>query len=76
VHGEVGNVVYSMANKYGLLTASNTEILESPYISSTGKIIDKEITEKIIGLLLLIHKSGDTMLKDFKGSIGDYYTAV
>jgi hypothetical protein len=65
-----------MANEHGLLTASGTEILESPYICSTGKIIEKEISEKIIGILSLIHKSGDTMLKDFKGSIGDYYTAV
>jgi hypothetical protein len=76
VHGEVGNVVCSMANKYGLLTASGTEMLDSPYICSTGKIIDKDITEKIIGILTLIHKSGDTMLKDFKGSVGDYYNAV
>lgn len=76
VHGEVGNVVCSMANKYGLLTASDADILEPQYIDSTGKIIDKEITEKIIGILSLIHKSVDTMLKDFKGSIGEYYTTV
>jgi hypothetical protein len=73
VHGEVGNVVCTMANKYGLLTASGTGILESPYIDSTGKIVDQEVAKKIIGILLFIHKAGDSALKDFKGSVGDYY---
>jgi len=76
VHGEVGNVVCSMAHKYGLLTASDTEILDSLYIDSTGKIVDQEVSEKIMGILTLIQESGDTMLKEFKGSLGDYYTAV
>jgi len=76
VHGEVGNVVCSMARKYGLLTASGTEILETPYIDSTGKIVDQEVSEKMIGILSLIHDSGDTVLKEFKGSLGDYYNAV
>lgn len=76
MHGEVGNVVYSMANKYGLLTPSGTGILDTPYIVSTGKTVDQEVTEKIIGILSLIHKTGDTMLKDFKGSLGDYYNVV
>ena len=76
VHGEVGNVVSSMAHKYGLLTASGTGILDAPYIDSAGKIVDQEVSEKMIGILSLIHQSGDTMLKEFKGSLGDYYTAV
>jgi hypothetical protein len=75
VHGEVGNVVFSMANKYGLLTESGTEILDAPYIDSTGKIVDQEVAKKIIGILSLIHKNGDTVLKDFRGSLGDYYIA-
>jgi hypothetical protein len=73
VHGEVGNVVCHMANKYGFLTASDTGILESPYIDSTGKIVDQEVAEKIIGILSFIHKNGDSVLRDFKGSLGDYY---
>jgi len=76
VHGEVGNVVSSMAHKYGLLTASVTGILDTPFVDSTGKIVDREVGEKMIGILSLIHMSGDTMLKEFKGSLGDYYTAV
>jgi hypothetical protein len=76
VHGEVGNVVCSMAQKYGLLTASGTGILDTAYIESTGKIVDQEVSEKMIGILSLINKSGDTMLKEFKGSLGDYYNAV
>jgi len=76
VHGEVGNVVSSMAHKYGLLTASGTGILDTPFIDSTGKIVDQEVSEKMIGILSLIHMSGDMMLKEFKGSLGDYFTAV
>lgn len=76
VHGEVGNVVCSMARKYGLLTPSGTGMLDTPYIDSTGKIVDQEVSEKIIGILSLIHKIADTMLKDFRGSLGDYYNAV
>ncbi|XP_069688815.1 uncharacterized protein [Periplaneta americana] len=76
VHGEVGNVVYSMANRYGLLTASETEIIESPYIESTGNVVDSDIAEKIMGILTLIHKAGDVLLKDFKASLGQYYNAV
>lgn len=76
VHGEVGNVVCSMAHKYGLLTASGTGILDTPFIDSTGKIVDQEVSEKMMEILSLIHKAGDTMLKEFKGSLGDYYTAV
>jgi hypothetical protein len=76
VHGEEGNVVCSMAHKYGLLTASGTGILDTPYIDSTGKIVDQEISEKMIGILSLIHKSGDMMLKELKGSLGEYYNAV
>ncbi|KAJ4436713.1 hypothetical protein ANN_16845 [Periplaneta americana] len=76
VHGEVGNVVYSMANRYGLLTASETEIIESPYIESTGNVVNSDIAEKIMGILTLIHKAGDVLLKDFKASLGQYYNAV
>jgi hypothetical protein len=76
VHGEVGNVVCSMAHKYGLLTPSGTRLLDTPYIDSTGKIVDCEVSEKMTGILSLIHKGSDTMLKDFKESLGDYYSAV
>jgi hypothetical protein len=76
VHGEVGNVVCSMAQRYGLLTASGTGMLDIPFIDSTGKIVDWEVSEKMMGILSLIHDSGDTMLKGFKGSLGDYYNAV
>jgi hypothetical protein len=76
VHGEVGNVVCAMAQKYGLLTASRTGLIDTTYIDSTGKIIDQEVSEKIIGILSVIHNTADTMLKDFKGSLGDYYNAV
>ena len=76
VHGEVGNVVSSMAHKYGLLTASGTGMLDTPFIDSTGKIVDQEVSEKMIGILSLIHESGETMLKEFKGTLGDYYTTV
>ncbi|XP_021918923.1 spermine oxidase-like isoform X2 [Zootermopsis nevadensis] len=73
VHGEVGNVVFYLANKYGLLTESNTRILESPYIDCTGKIVDQEVADKIIRILSFIHKNGDSVLRDFEGSLGDYY---
>jgi hypothetical protein len=76
VHGEVGNVVCYMANRYGLLTASDTGVLGSPYIDSTGKIIDQEVAERIIGILSSIHKDGENALKDFKGSLGDYYSEL
>jgi hypothetical protein len=65
-----------MAQRYGLLTASGTGRLHAPYIDSTGKVIDGEVSEKIIEILSSIQESADTMLEGFKGSLGDYYNAA
>ena len=76
VHGEVGNVVYAMAKQHDLLKDSLTEMLETVYIESNGKLVNEDVSEKIINILSLIHIAGDTLLKDFKGSLGDYYNKV
>ncbi|KAJ9592066.1 hypothetical protein L9F63_001405, partial [Diploptera punctata] len=76
VHGEVGNVVYAMAKEHDLITTSQTQMADTVYIESNGKIANEEASERIINILSIIHKAGDTLLKDFNGSLGDYYTKV
>ena len=68
--------MHSLAKKHDLLTDSGTEILEPAYIHSDGKIVNEEVSEKMINILSLIQKAGVTLLRDFRGSIGDYYTKV
>jgi hypothetical protein len=75
VHGEEGNVVFSMASQYGLLMDSliNYDIERFLFIDSSGNIINRKTSEELYGIYDEIFSSIKTDLVNYTGSLGDYF---
>jgi hypothetical protein len=76
VHGEEGNVVFSMASKHGLLMDSliNYDIEKMVFIDSSGNIVNRKTSEELYGILDGIYSSSKTDLVNYTGSLGDYFS--
>jgi hypothetical protein len=75
VHGEEGNVVFSMASQYGLLMESliNYDVEKLVFIDSSGNIANRNTIEELYGILDGIYSSSKTNLVNYTGSLGDYF---
>lgn len=75
MHGEEGNVVFSIASQYGLLMDSviSYDIEKMLFIDSSGNIVNRKTSKGLIGILDAITISGEIDLVNYTGSLGDYY---
>jgi hypothetical protein len=74
VHGEEGNVVFSMASQYGLLMESiiSHDVEKLVFIDSSGNIVNRKTNEELYGILVGISRFAKTGLVNYTGSLGDY----
>lgn len=70
-HGEVGNCVFEMANKYGLFSSISIKKHQLPLIRSNGEPVDNTIAQKLSELGDSISEDNDE-LKKVTGSVGTF----
>lgn len=75
VHGEEGNVVFSMASQYDLLMNGliSAGYKKKVFIDSSGNIVNRETGEELFGILDGISESRFTDLVNYTGSLGEYF---
>ncbi|XP_049811892.1 spermine oxidase [Schistocerca nitens] len=76
VHGEKGNVVFALLKDLNILQMSVTSITEDNvmFVDSSGKPVAPEKLAKIYGIISEIEQNSTSGLKNFWGSVGDYFT--
>jgi hypothetical protein len=74
VHGEEGNVVFSMASQHDLLTDSlvSDDYERMVFIDSSGNIVNRETGEELFDILAGIYAASRTDSVNFTGSHGEY----
>jgi hypothetical protein len=75
VHGEEGNVVFSMASQHDLLMDSlfSEDYEKMVFIDSSSNIVNRETGAKLFGILDGISTSRVTDLVNYTGSLGEYF---
>ncbi|GJQ84321.1 hypothetical protein Trydic_g5259 [Trypoxylus dichotomus] len=71
-HGESGNIIYNMVKDYNLLGASFNDYQNLTFCDSSGKELDKKLTDILCGVFEGISYDEERLLKE-KGSFGDYF---
>jgi hypothetical protein len=74
VHGEKGNVVFSMASQHDLLMDSlvSDEYEKMVFIDSSGNTVNRKTGEELFGILVGIYAASTTDSLNFTGSHGEY----
>jgi hypothetical protein len=76
VHGEIGNVVFRMANEHDLLMESvvGSDFEKIFFIDSSGNVVDRGQSAQLFGLLNETSVYSDRDLVNYTGSVGEYIT--
>uniref|UniRef100_A0A182K325 Amine oxidase domain-containing protein n=1 Tax=Anopheles christyi TaxID=43041 RepID=A0A182K325_9DIPT len=74
VHGKDNNFIYDMASRYGLIEVEQHKE-NTLYYTSTGELIPKETSDRVINTLYALLEDVDN-LQSFTGSLGAYYDQV
>lgn len=75
VHGEKGNVVFEKAHQLNLLESNYDEMVEDGilFVDSAGNLVSEEKAVFFMKLLDTINTRSDEELKDFNGSVGEFF---
>jgi hypothetical protein len=73
VHGVKGDVVFTMASQYQLLTNYEESKPDIIFIDSSGNLVNKTRASEFYHLLNNIRDSKDRELQNYPGSLGEYF---
>lgn len=72
-HGEKGNIVYDMVKDLNILKTSLSHYKYMSFYESNGKMIDKNITDKLVNINQEIIEDEEELKKHRDGCFGEFF---